>query len=1262
MTPKGLSRVFMSILSASSLNDIFDPINHNLFPIPESQRRWLSQAYGATGSLWLASLADCPIADVQNRLKVVVTKNQNQLNQIETELAFCGVDAYVFPDWETLTYDELSPHQDIVSERINLLTEMPKSGILLISIHTLMQRVAPPSWLIGQHFDLSVGDTFDIESQRTQLAAAGYRAVDNVFEPGEFAIRGSVIDIFAMGQPFPLRLDLFDDEIESIRFFNPQTQRTLSSQTLDELVNGKSTNDISIESLSLLHKLPDVSKPITEFLILPAKEFPLDEGKEMFRTNFASMFPTASSRKFELHKDVMAGIASSGIEYYQPLFFDIDDWTSTGHLFSYFPQDSLFIIDESITESQADYWSQIQRRYEERRHDIDKPILEPTLLYLPSNTLNEKFNNYPRVILTGHKLDDSIDAGDESSKAGRIALPTLPPTELTVSHQKAEPLAELLKYTNGSWQTDKELYNFSDKVSNNNRAILVVAETAGRREIILELFKNKLNVQTFDNLTQFLNSELYQNPRTVSSTDSITTKPTVGLTVAPIERGSIIIGHFSIVSETQLFGRQVLQTRRRRQSDVSEEFLIKSVTELTEGSPVVHIDQGIGRYHGLLTLDVGEGEQEFIHLKYAEGASIYVPVANLQLINRYSGGDPALAPLHKIGSGKWDKAKQKALLQIHDVAAELLNIQARRAAKEGIHFKVDVAQYELFASQFAFEETPDQANAIDAVIHDMKQNKPMDRLICGDVGFGKTEVAMRAAFIAVNSGYQVAVLVPTTLLAGQHEDNFQDRFADWPIRIESLSRFGGKKYQQKVLEDLQNGKVDIVIGTHKLLQKDVKFANLGLMIVDEEHRFGVRHKERIKAMQSDIDSLSMTATPIPRTLNMALTGMRDMSIIATPPARRLAIKTFVMQKTDQVMKEAILRELLRGGQVFILHNDVASIERMAENIRDLVPEARVGVAHGQMNERGLEQVMRQFYHKSFNVLVCTTIIETGIDIPNANTIIIERADKFGLAQLHQLRGRVGRSHHQAYCYLLVPSVKGLKGDAKKRLTAIERANTLGAGFMLASEDLEIRGAGEILGKQQSGNMQSIGFSLYMDMLDRATKAIKLGKEPDLNSPLSLTSEINLHCSALIPEDYVNDVPQRLLFYKRISNADDKEVLIDIRTEMIDRFGGLPDQTKQLFAIHQLRLQADLLAIHKIDATSSSVTLEFAPDTPVDAIAIIQLIQSDGDRYRMNGASGIRYTNPEKLDNPQKRVVAVQELLNHFANHVEKDANAVNKIG
>lgn len=1214
-------------MTTTALNTSFSNLNQQVFPIankPSPHKVFVPYMAGASLSLWLASLLEHQ--ETCACLKVVVTSGQNQLNQIETELAFCGVDAYVFPDWETLTYDELSPHQDIVSERIHLLTNMPTQGILLISIQTLMQRVAPASWLIGQHFDLTVGDVFEVNKQRELLAKAGYHAVDNVFEPGEFAIRGGIVDIFAIGQPFPLRIDLMDDEIESIRFFNPQTQRTLKQEDITSMLNSN-TAGVDEDTLAVLHKLPDLSLPLLDFKILPAKEMPIEEGKETFRNNFATMFPKTSGRKFDLFKDVLNGLAPAGVEYYQPLFFDLDIWKQQSTLFDYLPKDSLFIIDNQASEQAENYWQQITRRHHDRCHDVDKPIIDPELLYLPQNLLNQHINQFIRAEVDNHnQFENEQNVSKTNNKHSIDFNEVLPPPELSVSHQLAEPLEKLLTFVN-----------------NHDAPILIVAETAGRREILSDLLKDKLHLVLFEGFTDFLS-----NP-TQSYDEQL---PTVGLTVAPIERGVYMPNQLIIISEPQLFGRQVLQKRRCRKSDVSEEFLIKSVTEMSIGSPVVHLDHGIGRYQGLITIDTGgqgkvDDEQEFIHLTYAEDASIYVPVTSLQFISRYTGGDAALAPLHKIGSGKWDKAKQKALEQIHDVAAELLNIQARRDAKKGINFKAEASAYDLFASQFAFEETPDQANAIEAVLYDMKQDKPMDRLVCGDVGFGKTEVAMRAAFVAVNAGYQVAVLVPTTLLAGQHEQNFLDRFADWPIKIASLSRFGGKKQQDAALAGLADGTLDIVIGTHKILQETVRFKNLGLMIVDEEHRFGVRHKERIKAMQSDIDCLSMTATPIPRTLNMALSGMRDMSIIATPPARRLAIKTFVMQKSDALMKEALLRELLRGGQVYILHNDVASIERMAESIRDLVPESRVAVAHGQMNERQLEKVMQDYYHKKFNVLVCSTIIETGIDVPNANTIIINRADKFGLAQLHQLRGRVGRSHHQAYCYLLVPSIKGLKGDAKKRLRAVERANTLGAGFMLASEDLEIRGAGELLGKQQSGNMQAIGFSLYMDMLERATKAIKQGKEPNLTTPLSLTSDINLHFSALIPEAYLADVHQRLLFYKRISNCDEKDALTDIRTEMIDRFGTLPDQAKHLFAVHQLRIMAQPLTIKKIDANKERILLEFDPDTKVDGLAIIKLIQSDAQRYRMNGAAGIRFTDSEKLEKPEQRIEAVKNLLKYF---------------
>ncbi len=1183
-------------------------LNQSLFDNAKHDKKWLGNLQGMTQALWLTSLTSSDSGQ-QNRLKVVVTRNQNQLNQLETELAFSGVDAHVFPDWETLTYDELSPHHDIVSERIHLLTHMPTDGILLISVQTLMHRVAPASWLLGQHFDLSVGDTFDVATERRKLATAGYHAVDNVFEPGEFAVRGSVIDLFAIGQPFPVRIDLFDDEIESIRFFNPQTQRSLTQADLDELKD--SDPHQYVKFINSQKKSAETIGKITSFQILPAREFPLDEGKETFRANFASTFANTSARRFELFNDVMNGIAPAGVEYYQPLFFDTDTWHNGSDFFSYLPKDSLFIVDNQIETAYQNFWQQIQTRYNDRRHDIEKPIVAPQDLYLAAHIFNEKIAQYPRIITSEQPIDDT--------KAGAINALVDTPPDLTVDHKLAEPLQRLMAF--------REQFA---------KPILLVAETAGRREILSELLQKRFNLQSVSGLTDFL-----ANMDEAHST-------AIALTIAPIERGALLPDKFAIVSETQLFGRQVLQTRRRRQSDVSDEFLVKSVSELNIGDPVVHIDFGIGRYQGLITLEIDRQLQEFIHLTYADDASVYVPVANLQLISRYAGGDAATAPLHTIGSGKWDKAKAKALSQIHDVAAELLNVQARRDAKVGINFPIDQIQYDLFASQFAFEETPDQANAIEAVKFDMKQNKPMDRLVCGDVGFGKTEVAMRAAFIAVQAGYQVAVLVPTTLLAGQHEDNFLDRFADWPIRIESLSRFGTKKQHDAILKGLAEGKIDIVIGTHRILQEDVKFANLGLMIVDEEHRFGVRDKERIKAMQSDVDVLSMTATPIPRTLNMALSGMRNMSIIATPPARRLAIKTFVMQKSDNLLKEAILRELLRGGQVFLLHNDVASIERMAETVRELVPESRVAVAHGQMKERELEQIMQSFYHKRHNVLVCTTIIETGIDIPNANTIIINRADKFGLAQLHQLRGRVGRSHHQAYCYLLVPSIKGLSSDAQKRLDAISRANTLGAGFMLASEDLEIRGAGELLGKNQSGNMQAVGFNLYMDMLNRATKAIKAGKQPDLNTPLSLTSDINLHVSALIPEDYLGDVHQRLLFYKKIANAEDYDELISIRSEMLDRFGSLPEPTKNLFAVHQLRLLAEPLHIKKIDGNERSVTFEFSPDTPVEAITLIQLIQSQPNKLRMNGQTGIKLMDEKALATPEGRINAVKELLETLA--------------
>lgn len=1164
-------------------------IDTDMTDVPAGERRWVGNLAGALSSLLLSEL----LQQRPQQLIVMVARNTSQMAQIEEELAFFGVQPHLFPDWETLPYDRLSPHQDIISERLSLLANMPKTGIILLAASTLAQRVAPPSWLLGQHFDIKKGQRFDVESERQRLARAGYRAVDTVYEPGEFAVRGSLMDIFPTGQHAPIRIELFDDEIETLRRFDPETQRT--------------------------------TEHIEQFTLLPAREFPLIEGRGEFRARFAEMFPDASPKKLPLYQDVLNGIAAPGLEYYQPLFFQQDVFREGGTFFDYLPEQALIATDIGIEDSLNSFWLEISQRYEDRRHQRDQPILPPNELFLTVNELFGRLKNHGRLVLSEQPV---------SERAGVLNVNASVPAKLPIDHKASEPLQALKNF----------IQLFKGR-------LLIVAESAGRRESLKDLFKPLWrDLPVCDSLQDFMQGE-HQVAIAVSPLErgiwlEISPNPSlIKRGTPPLEKGGHG-GDFAMIVENQLFEQRVVQRRRRKGSEVSEEFLIKSLSELSIGAPVVHIDHGVGRYGGLVTLEIDEQTHEFLQVDYADNAKVYVPVANLQLISRYSAGDPDHAPLHKLGTDTWNKAKRKALEQIHDVAAELLNIQARRQAKPGIAFDIDEHAYQQFATGFAFEETVDQANAITATLYDMSQDKPMDRLVCGDVGFGKTEVAMRAAFVAVHSGRQVAVLVPTTLLAQQHYENFKDRFADWPVRIEVLSRFGATKDQKKAVADLQEGKVDIVIGTHKLLQDTIKFNDLGLMIVDEEHRFGVRDKEKIKALRADVDMLTLTATPIPRTLNMAFSGMRDLSIIATPPARRLAVKTFVMEHNNATVKEAVLRELLRGGQVYFLHNDVDSIERCADELRSLLPEARVAVAHGQMRERELEQVMQQFYHKQYNVLVCSTIIETGIDVPSANTIIIERADKLGLAQLHQLRGRVGRSHHQAYAYLLVPSIKGLKGDAEKRLDAIQRASTLGAGFVLATEDLEIRGAGELLGEEQSGNMQAIGFSLYMDMLERATKAIQQGKTPNLDAPLSLTSEINLHMPALIPDEYLGDVHQRLLFYKRISDLNDLEKLNAIRIEMIDRFGLPPQPVKNLFAVHQIRIRAEKLGIEKMDINSNGGILEFSPDTPVEAMTIIKLMQSRPNIFRMEGGQRLRVSS--QLQEHQPRIEFIEQLMTELS--------------
>ncbi|MEB3766554.1 transcription-repair coupling factor [Acinetobacter sp. MD2] len=1135
----------------------------NLEKFKQHEKRWVGGLLGSASALLFKE-----IAQQSTGLFVLIARNNQHLAQLESEFEFYGLKPTIFPDWEILPYDRLSPHQDIVSERLAILSDMPKNGVLLVSATTFAQRVSPVSWVLGEHFNIQVGQKFNAEQQKKRLIQAGYQLVDTVYDHGEFAVRGSIMDIYASGQSAPIRIDLFDDEVDTLKFFDPETQRTTQN--------------------------------LTEFRVLPAKEFPLKDARATFRERYAEKFPTANPKKNPIYQDVLEGIASSGLEFYSPLFFTAAQMENESCLSDYFPANTIIVATDDLDATLLQFWQDVMRRYEDRRHNIDQPILAPDELFLAPQQLAQQLNRFRRMVVSAETLAD---------KAGTVNLNTLAPPQLAVDAKSEYPFHKIKSYVDAA-----------------NYPVLFVAESAGRRETLKDA----------------LRSSFGDIPQVSSFADFVQSNYSVAITNAPLDRGLLLHDQLAIISENQLYEHRVVQRRKKRQQEISEEFLVRSLTELNIGAPVVHLDHGVGRYAGLVTLTIDEQEHEFLQLNYADEAKIYVPVSNLNLISRYSGGDPDLAPLHKLGSDQWSKAKRKALEQIHDVAAELLHIQARRQAKPGYGFELDQRLYMQFSSGFAYEETLDQANAIDATLHDMQLAKPMDRLVCGDVGFGKTEVAMRAAFVAVQNSRQVAVLVPTTLLAQQHYESFKDRFADWPIRVEVLSRFGSSKSHNATIEDLAAGKVDIVIGTHKILQENIQFKQLGLMIVDEEHRFGVRDKERIKALRADVDMLTLTATPIPRTLNMSFSGMRDLSIIATPPARRLAVKTFVQEETNETIKEAILRELLRGGQVYFLHNEVDTIERTAENIRNLVPEARVAVAHGQMRERELEQVMQQFYHKEYNVLVCSTIVETGIDVPNANTIIIERADKLGLAQLHQLRGRVGRSHHQAYAYLLVPSIKGLKGDAEKRLDAIQRASTLGAGFMLATEDLEIRGAGELLGEKQSGSMQAIGYSLYMEMLEKATKAIQKGKTPNFDAPLSLTAEINLHMPALIPDEYLGDVHQRLLFYKRISNASSAEKLANIRMELIDRFGILPVAVKQLFSVHDIRLQAENLGVTKIDLHQNGGYIEFSPETPVQAISIIQMMQKQPTYFRMEGGQRLKVLL--RLEEYDKRIRFIQDLL------------------
>ncbi|WP_445940807.1 transcription-repair coupling factor [Pseudomonas sp.] len=1112
------------------------------------------------------SLAIAEAASNAKRFTLLLTADSQSAERLQEELSFFAPDLPVlhFPDWETLPYDLFSPHQDIISQRIAALYRLPelKHGVLVVPITTALHRLAPKRFLLGSSLVMQVGQQLDVNQMRSNLEAAGYRCVDTVYEHGEFAVRGALIDLFPMGSSLPYRIDLFDDEIETLRTFDPESQRSIDKA----------------ESIKLL----------------PAREFPLEKKAVTdFRGRFRERFDV-DFRRCPIYQDLSTGITPAGIEYYLPLFFE-----ETATLFDYLPTDTQVFSLPGIEKAAEQFWVDARSRYEDRRVDPERPLLPPADIFLPVEDCFARLKNWPRVVVNQDDIEEGV---------GRLRFNAKPLPDLAIQAKAGEPLAALRRF-----------------IEEYPGRVLFCAESAGRREVLLELLARlKLKPNEFDSWPAFTAS-----------------KQRLGICIAPLDDG-LLLEDLALVAESPLFGQRVMQRRRREKTRDGGDNVIKNLTELREGAPVVHIDHGVGRYLGLVNMEFDGQAAEFLALMYAEEAKLYVPVASLHLIARYTGSDDALAPLHRLGSEIWQKAKRKAAEQVRDVAAELLDIYARRAAREGYAFADPKADYATFSAGFPFEETPDQQAAIEAVYSDMLSAKPMDRLVCGDVGFGKTEVAMRAAFIAVHGGKQVAVLVPTTLLAQQHYNSFRDRFADWPVKVEVMSRFKSAKEVSEAMQQLAEGKVDIVIGTHKLLQDDVKFNNLGLVIIDEEHRFGVRQKEQLKTLRSEVDILTLTATPIPRTLNMAVAGMRDLSIIATPPARRLSVRTFVMEQNNPTIKEALLRELLRGGQVYYLHNDVKTIEKCAADLAELVPEARIGIGHGQMRERELEQVMGDFYHKRFNVLIASTIIETGIDVPSANTIIIERADNFGLAQLHQLRGRVGRSHHQAYAYLLTPPRKQMTDDAQKRLEAISGAQDLGAGFLLATHDLEIRGAGELLGDGQSGQIQAVGFTLYMEMLERAVKSIRKGEQPNLDQPLGGGPEINLRVPALIPDGYLPDVHARLIMYKRIANATDEDSLKELQVEMIDRFGLLPEPSKNLVRITLLKLQAEKLGIKKVDAGPQGGRIEFAADTCVDPLTLIKLIQSAPNRYKFEGATMFKFQVP--MERPEERFNTLEALF------------------
>ena len=1256
-------------------------------PVPApGERQQAGVFHGSSDALGVAELA------LRARPVLVITENAWHAQRLLEEIPFFAreLKVHLFPDWETLPYDQFSPHHDLVSERLATLYQLMHHAfdVAVVPVTTALYRLAPVEYLAAHTFFFKQGEKLGASELRRQLALAGYTHVTQVLAPGEYCFRGGLIDLFPMGSAVPYRIDLLDDEIESIRSFDADTQRSIYK--------------------------------VNEVRLLPAREFPIDEaGQTHFRRNFRDTFEGDPSRS-RVYKDVSKGIPAPGIEYYLPIFFD-----KTALITDYLPQGTVTCMHGGIAHAIEQFWADTHARYAMLRGDRANPVLPPHELFATTDEFFGAIKPFARVEfsfpspstelapspltdlapspLRGEGGDGGDAEGGGTSTSSDSITPTLslppqgggnvkdaahagratatgqeprvtghesPVTPFPVSgrnagtqhsvlgtqHSPAEadtphasrltphgptdfhPSSFILHPSQAEEATlplpqlaverraDNPLHRLQAFLNSFAGRALLLAESQGRRETMLEFFAEYgFKPPVCDDFAQF-----------AAATERVM------LGVGPLHAGfALPAGGFAIITENELYAAQARPRREREGRRATTEGVLRDLSEVKIGDPVVHEQHGIGRYLGLQTMDLGEGETEFLTLEYAGRDKLYVPVSSLHLISRYSGAAPEQAPLHQLGSGQWEKARKKAAAQVRDTAAELLNLYAQRASRHGHAFTLKQHDYEAFCEGFPFEETPDQAAAVSAALADLKSGKPMDRLICGDVGFGKTEVALRAAFVAVADGKQVTVLVPTTLLAEQHFNTFSDRFADWPMKIAELSRFRSAKESAAALKGLAEGRIDIAIGTHKLLGPAVKFNNLGLVIIDEEHRFGVRQKERLKALRAEVDVLTLTATPIPRTLAMSLEGLRDFSVIATAPQRRLAIKTFVSRHSRPLIREAVLRELKRGGQTYFLHNDIDSIEHVAEVLAKLLPEAHIRIAHGQMRERDLEHVMRDFYQQRFNVLLCSTIIETGIDVPTANTIIINRADRFGLAQLHQLRGRVGRSHHQAYAYLLLPEEGNVTAQAKKRLEAIQMMEELGSGFFLAMHDLEIRGAGEVLGEAQSGEMQEVGFNLYCAMLDAAVKSLKRGQEPDLTAPLGVTTEINLHVPALLPHDYVNDVHERLVLYKRLANCEDEAELNLLREELIDRFGPLPDAARALLDSHRLRILGKPLGIARIDATDSALQLQFVPQPPIEPIRVLNLIQTRRN-YRLAGQDKLRIE--AKLPDVNARIAAIREAF------------------